>query len=75
LCEAAFDHAGLNWKKHVVIDQQFIRPAEVTHLLGDSTKARKKLGWKPKVDFRGLVDMMVDADLKRVEREIADGQR
>jgi len=75
LCEAAFDHVGLNWKKHVVIDKRFIRPAEVTHLLGDSRKARKKLGWKPKVDFRGLVDMMVDADLARVEREIADSQR
>jgi len=75
LCEAAFDHVGLNWKKHVVIDKQFIRPAEVAHLLGDSRKARKKLGWKPKVDFRGLVNMMVDADLERVEREIADSQR
>lgn len=75
LCEAAFEHVGLNWRKHVVIDKQFIRPAEVAHLLGDSSKARKKLGWKPKVDFRGLVDMMVDADLERVEREIADSQR
>jgi GDPmannose 4,6-dehydratase len=75
LCEAAFDHVGLNWKQHVVIDKRFIRPAEVAHLRGDSSKARKKLGWKPKVDFRGLVDMMVDADLARVEREIADSQR
>ena len=75
LCEAAFDRAGLNWKKHVVIDKQFIRPAEVAHLLGDSTKARKKLGWKPQVDFAGLVNMMVDADLERVKREIADRRR
>ena len=75
LCEVAFDHVGLNWKKHVVIDKQFIRPAEVAHLLGDSSKARKKLGWKPRVDFKGLVEMMVDADIERVEREIADSQR
>ena len=75
LCELAFDRAGLNWKKHVVIDKQFIRPAEVAHLLGDSTKARKKLGWKPQVDFAGLVNMMVDADLERVKWEIADRRR
>jgi GDPmannose 4,6-dehydratase len=75
LCETAFDHVGLNWKKHVVVDRQFIRPAEVEHLLGDSTKARKKLGWKPQVDFKKLVTMMVDADIERVAREIADSKR
>lgn len=65
--ERAFAHAGLDWKRYVVQDQNFIRPAEVDHLLGDSSKACRVLGWKPSVDFGGLVDMMVDADLKRLK--------
>ncbi|MDD5521218.1 MAG: GDP-mannose 4,6-dehydratase [Kiritimatiellae bacterium] len=69
LIQLAFDHVGLNWKKYVVTDPRFIRPAEVEHLLGNSTKARKVLKWKPRVDFAGLVTMMVDADLERVARE------
>jgi len=69
LVKLAFDHVGLNWKKYVTIDKQFIRPAEVEHLLGDCTKAKKVLKWKPKVDFEGLVKMMVNADLERVARE------
>ncbi|OGV70625.1 MAG: GDP-mannose 4,6-dehydratase [Lentisphaerae bacterium RIFOXYA12_FULL_48_11] len=69
LVKVAFEHVGLNWKKHVVIDPKFMRPAEVEHLLGDSTKARKVLKWKPKVDFEGLVKMMVNADMERVARE------
>ncbi|MCX6993492.1 MAG: GDP-mannose 4,6-dehydratase [Kiritimatiellaeota bacterium] len=64
--ERAFAHAGLDWKRYVVQDPQFIRPAEVEHLLGDSSKARRVLGWKPNVDFGELVDMMVDADLKKL---------
>jgi len=64
--ERAFARAGLDWKRYVVQDPQFIRPAEVDHLLGDSSKARRVLGWKPLVDFGGLVDMMVDADLKKL---------
>lgn len=63
--ELAFSHVGLNWEDHVVIDPQLMRPAEVDHLLGDASKARKQLGWKPEVDFPGLVRMMVDADLER----------
>lgn len=63
--EAAFAHAGLDWKKYVKIDKNFIRPAEVTHLCADATRAQKELGWKAKVDFKGLVAMMVDSDLKR----------
>jgi GDPmannose 4,6-dehydratase len=63
LCRIAFDHAGLDWQKHVVIDKQFFRPAEVDLLIGDATKAQKKLGWKPDVTFEQLVRMMVDADL------------
>jgi GDPmannose 4,6-dehydratase len=66
LVEVAFDHAGLDWRKHVTLDPKLIRPAEVEHLIGDSTKARTQLGWKPSVDFKGLVQMMVDADLERV---------
>ena len=64
--ERAFMHAGLDWKRYVIQDPQFIRPAEVDHLLGNSSKACRVLGWKPSVDFGELVDMMVDADLKRL---------
>ncbi len=63
LCELAFSHAGLNYEDHVVIDEQFFRPAEVDLLVGDPTKAREVLGWKPKTSFAELVRMMVDADL------------
>jgi GDPmannose 4,6-dehydratase len=66
LVEVAFGHAGLDWRKHVALDPKLIRPAEVEHLIGDSTKARAQLGWQPSVDFAGLVKMMVDADLERV---------
>jgi GDPmannose 4,6-dehydratase len=59
----AFDHVGIDWKKHVVIDPQFFRPAEVDLLLADPTKARQQLGWKLAVSFEQLVRMMVDADL------------
>jgi GDPmannose 4,6-dehydratase len=65
-CEIAFGRAGLDWAKHVVVDERFVRPAEVDLLLGDPTKAREVLGWTPKVTFRGLVEMMVDADLERI---------
>jgi len=66
LVEVAFGHVGLDWRKHVRLDPKLIRPAEVEHLIGDSTKARTQLGWQPKVDFAGLIRMMVDADLARV---------
>ncbi|HMF96772.1 MAG TPA: GDP-mannose 4,6-dehydratase, partial [Vicinamibacterales bacterium] len=66
LVEVAFGHVGLDWRKHVRLDPKLIRPAEVEHLIGDSTKARTQLGWQPKVDFAGLIRMMVDADLDRV---------
>ncbi len=65
LVEIAFGHAGLDWEKHVVMDPAFLRPAEVDHLIGDASKAKSQLGWTPSVDFKGLVTMMVDADLKR----------
>jgi GDPmannose 4,6-dehydratase len=64
--EIAFERAGLEWEKHVVTDPRFLRPAEVDHLVGDSSKARRVLGWQPNVSFRGLVEMMVDADLDRL---------
>ena len=61
--EIAFGHAGLNWQEYVKVDPAFIRPAEVDLLIGDPAKAKAALGWEPSVDFRGLVEMMVDADL------------
>jgi GDPmannose 4,6-dehydratase len=65
LCEVAFARVGLDWQKYVVRDQRFMRPAEVDVLVADATKARERLGWTPDVDFRQLVEMMVDADLER----------
>jgi GDPmannose 4,6-dehydratase len=62
--ELAFGHAGLNWKKYVEIDPKYYRPAEVDLLIGDCSKARKKLGWAPKTKFEELVKLMVDADVK-----------
>jgi GDPmannose 4,6-dehydratase len=67
--ELAFEHAGLDWEKYVVQDARFTRPAEVDHLLGDSSKARTTLGWKPAVDFAGLVKMMVDSDLAKIKQQ------
>jgi GDPmannose 4,6-dehydratase len=63
LCEVAFERAGLNWEDHVVVDDQFLRPAEVDLLVGDPNTARAKIGWKTEVGFPELVAMMVDADI------------
>ena len=63
-CDLAFSRAGLNYKDHVVVDERFMRPAEVELLLGDPTKAKKVLGWKVKTSFNELVHLMVDSDLK-----------
>ncbi|MBF0122821.1 MAG: GDP-mannose 4,6-dehydratase [Candidatus Omnitrophica bacterium] len=68
--EVAFKYAGLDWKKYVAIDKRYFRPTEVDLLLGDATKAKKKLKWTPKVGFKELVHMMVDADMKLVEKEV-----
>jgi GDPmannose 4,6-dehydratase len=65
LVQLAFDYAGLDWEKYVVIDPTFKRPAEVDVLLGDASKARERLGWEPKVHFPELVRMMIQADLDR----------
>jgi GDPmannose 4,6-dehydratase len=66
LVEAAFSHVGLDWQKYVVTDPKFMRPAEVDLLLADPTKAKQELGWTPRVDFKQLIAMMVDADLERL---------
>ena len=67
LCDRAFGHVGLDYRDHVVEDPTLIRPAEVDHLLGDASKARTKLGWRPRVSFDELVTMMVDADVARLD--------
>src|SRR4051812_14349558 len=66
LIEIAFGRVGLDWQKYVRVDPALLRPAEVEHLLGDSTKARNELGWIPQVNFAQLIEMMVDADLERL---------
>jgi GDPmannose 4,6-dehydratase len=68
VCEIAFDQVGLNWNDHVVVDEQFFRPAEVDLLIGDPSKARENLGWKPEVGFDELIRMMVDADLAALRK-------
>ncbi|OPA80467.1 GDP-mannose 4,6-dehydratase [Paenibacillus selenitireducens] len=65
LVEIAFGHVGLNWKDYVVIDEKFVRPAEVDLLLGDCSKAKEKLGWELEVSFEELVKMMVDRDMEK----------
>jgi GDPmannose 4,6-dehydratase len=68
--EAAFGHEGLDWKRHVEIDPRYYRPAEVDLLIGDNSKARRQLGWEPKVRFEALVKLMVDADIELLRRQI-----
>ena len=62
--EEAFGLVGLDWQKHVVFDERYLRPAEVDLLIGDSSKAERKLGWKPKTTFKALVKLMVEADIE-----------
>jgi GDPmannose 4,6-dehydratase len=64
LLEIAFGHVGLNWRDHVEIDPELLRPADVHHLRGDYSKAAHDLGWSPIVSFEELVRMMVDSDLR-----------
>ncbi|MBI2116382.1 MAG: GDP-mannose 4,6-dehydratase [candidate division NC10 bacterium] len=66
LCQIAFARVGLNWQEHVVVDPKFVRPAEVDLLQGDASKAKRVLGWQPRVSFQQLIQMMVDADIARV---------
>jgi len=72
--EIAFGHAGLDFEQHVRTDPEFLRPAEVDHLVGNASKAGAKLGWEPRVSFQGLVEMMVDADLERLSGETESTQ-
>ncbi len=67
LCVEAFSYLGLDWEKYVVVDKRFIRPTETGPLVGDASKARKELGWKPKVNFKSLISMMVDAHIARLK--------
>ena len=71
--EAAFTHAGLNWRDHVRIDPRYFRPAEVDDLRADSSKAFQAFGWQPRVGFQELVRMMVDADIADLERKLKGG--
>ena len=70
-CRHAFEHVDLDWEDHVQVDPEFFRPADVHTLRGNPAKAQRLLGWEPEVDFRQLVEMMVDADLVRVQQELA----
>jgi GDPmannose 4,6-dehydratase len=71
--EAAFSHAGLEWQRHVEINQRYFRPAEVDLLIGDASKAKRQLGWQPKIGFEALVRLMVDADIEALEqRRVAE---
>lgn len=73
LVETSFGYAGLDWEDHVVIDERFVRPAEVDVLIGDPKTAKDRLGWEPKVTFQEMIQMMVDSDLEIVQAEIDTG--
>jgi GDPmannose 4,6-dehydratase len=73
LVECAFEHVGLDWREHVEVDDSLRRgKAELHNLVGDPTKARERLGWEPSVDFRGLVHLLVDADLQRLRATLVE---
>ena len=67
--EIAFNEVGLSWQDYVLTSEKYYRPNEVNHLLGDPSKAKKKLNWKPELDFKGLVKTMVESDLELAEKE------
>src|SRR4051794_16765264 len=70
-CQSAFTHAGLDWERHVKIDASYCRPTEVDSLVGDASKARAQLGWRPVTGFNELARIMVDADVKTLEDQLA----
>jgi GDP-D-mannose dehydratase len=70
-CELAFEHAGLDWRKHVNVDLRYYRPSEIEHLRGDASKAESIMGWHPRTRFPDLVRLMVDADISLLEDELA----
>jgi GDPmannose 4,6-dehydratase len=69
-CDLVFTKLDLDYNKYVEIDEKYYRPAEVDILLGDPTKAKEQLGWKPKVSFGGLIDMMIESDLQLAHKEL-----
>ena len=70
LLEEAFSYVGLDWRKHLEIDQRYYRPAEVDLLIGDASKAKRKLGWEAKTKFKELVRLMIDADMEAARKEV-----
>jgi GDPmannose 4,6-dehydratase len=74
LADVAFAHVGLDPAEHVRIDERFLRPAEVEHLIGDPSKAREKLGWSPSTSFEEMVKLMVDSDLELLARGVPQKQ-
>jgi GDPmannose 4,6-dehydratase len=74
LVEVAFEHVGLDPSDHVRIDERYLRPAEVEHLVGDASKAREKLGWTPRTSFEEMIHRMVDSDLELLERGVPQKQ-
>ena len=74
LVEVAFEHVGLDPDEHVRIDERYLRPAEVEHLIGDASKAREKLGWEPRTSFEEMIRRMVDADLELLGRGVPQKQ-
>lgn len=75
LLDGAFGYLGLDWKKYVVVDRSLTRPAEVDHLVGDASKARRVLKWEPLVDFHELIKMMVESDLERLKKNVREEER
>ncbi|MBA2524475.1 MAG: GDP-mannose 4,6-dehydratase [Pyrinomonadaceae bacterium] len=71
---AAFDHAGLDWRKHIEIDPRYYRPAEVNDLIGDASKAKAQIGWEPTIYFPELVKLLVDADIEMLDAQLARGE-
>ena len=67
VCKIAFEYVGLNWEDHVVSNEKLLRPTEIKELKGDYSKAKKDLGWEPKISFEDLIRLMVDEDLKRFQ--------
>ncbi len=74
LCEVAFGHVGLDWRDYVVVDERFLRPAEVDQLVGDASKAGAKMGWEPSMTFETLIQNMVDADLQVWNTRLKNGE-
>jgi GDPmannose 4,6-dehydratase len=70
LLEAAFGFHGLDYRDYVTVDPRFLRPADVIDLVGDSSKARRELGWEPKVTFEELIEMMAESDLQDLKRRL-----